>query len=293
MIKEDFLKRRSIQGCLKSTIQTLTLNFATIFRHTYIPALAYAIASAALILTQTISAMHGQIGGTPVSQVIMLVCILLVLGTQAWLQGNAISLVNDNGLKKNRNRCLLFTVFQLVYYLVLVLLVSAAAVALVMVLSQKQMAPATISAINITVALGLTLIALLLFLPFCFSGMRYLNAEGTVRLSAVFRGYGTGLRHYGYLLGVILLAGFIYAMVSFVLSLPLIIVYSATMFNAFGIMGGDPSGLPNGFPWIVALAALLSSFLLALASLWMFYNIFFAYTSIEVMEKEKQQLKAQ
>lgn len=292
MIKEDFLRKRSIAGCLKGTLQTLTMNFATIFRNTYQAALLYAMACTCVMIMQTVVAMRGTMQ-PPVDIVVAYVALWVVmLGAYAILKAHAISLVNDNGFKKNRSRNMLFTGFQALAAIAMSLLIAGAMVAVFLILVHKKTPPQTISNINILVALGVTLLCLLIYVPFTFSEMKYINADGTVRLSSIFRSYGRGLRHYGYLLGVILLAGFVYLLAAFVAFLPLFIVYSALGLNTFGMMNGDPSGLPSAFPWIVAAASLIVFFLLALLSLWMFYNLFFAYTSIEVMEKEKQQLKA-
>lgn len=285
------MKKRSVAGCLKATMQTVTMNFATIFRNTYLPAIACAVVGMLMSLVQLKSAMSGELVPSMWQSVAFFLLGVLLIVANAWLRGNAISLVNDHGMKANRKRSMKFACFELLAML-LFSVVSVIVAGLVMMLLMRKGLPVNIvSLAAFGTYMGVTLLLALAYVPFAYSEMKYLNNDGATPFGLIFTSYRCGLRHYGYLLGLSLLAGFIFLLLVCIAALPIIIISVAAAINSMGVAAGDATGLPGSFVWIVAVATFVDFFLLSLATLWLTYNYFFAFTSIEVKEKERRELK--
>lgn len=107
------------------------------------------------------------------------------------------------------------------------------------------------------------------------------------------RAMKTGFKHWGYLFGTLLMSCIIMAALSLVLCIPLYIcVYSLTA-NNIGMAGGDPSGLPASFPWILFFVGALTGFIFLFVQLWQTYAMAFAHGAILTREKTIMERKAQ
>lgn len=95
----------------------------------------------------------------------------------------------------------------------------------------------------------------------------------------------TGFRHWGYLFCTLLMSCIIIIALSLVLCIPLYICIYSLFANQIGMEGGDPSGLPSSFPWILFLVGAITGFMFLFVQLWQTYAIAFAHGAIRTRDE--------
>lgn len=286
----ELFKLRSIGGCVKAATNLLITNLKTIIRRTWLPALLIAILGGGLFLTainftplQGDAAVYGKLA-------LIVALVLIIYVAYAWQYTIVASLLNGASVRSNIPR---------IARLAWVMLVAAAIVAnivafagLIPFLGIKD-AGSIDKATMLSQAIVFTvvIVAFLALLPLCYSAMKY-TMETEIRIMDIFkRLYVIGVRHYGYLFMLLLIAGIITTIIDVIVSLPWSITIVASQFNTYGMTIGDATGLPSYFPVLAFIAASVSFFIKAYLNVWLVMVAYYGYGHIEAKERLKADLK--
>lgn len=71
--------------------------------------------------------------------------------------------------------------------------------------------------------------------------------------------------------------------------IPLFIITIAQGVNQLGIIDGDQSGVPGYFPYLLFMTSVVTMFIFVYLSMWADFVLYYAYGSIEAIEKEKKE----
>lgn len=99
--------------------------------------------------------------------------------------------------------------------------------------------------------------------------------------------YVVAMRHVGMLVVVILSAVVLVAVVSLFLTFPALVVATANFHANFGVILGDPLGMPSYIVPLTAVTMAFAGFVEVMVRMLIFFIGYYAYGSIEAMENEK------
>ena len=71
--------------------------------------------------------------------------------------------------------------------------------------------------------------------------------------------------------------------------IPLFIITIAQGVNQLGIIDGDQSGVPGYLPYLLFMTSVVTMFIFVYLSMWADFVLYYAYGSIEAIEKEKKE----
>ena len=172
-----------------------------------------------------------------------------------------------------------------------ILLVVAAIIAGMSVVAVKYLDFSAYTAVGFF-TLG-SLIILCLMLPLAYITMRYILNDGIGFWKQLKIGYGVGMRRWGFIFIVVLVATIVEVLLLTLLSLPAIILSLANTQSMFGVAMGDPYALPSYMPALAAGTFLIIGFLQAYVMLSLLFPIYYMYGSIDAQEQEKQDFNKQ
>lgn len=285
--KDDILlKVRSSRGCISAGYRLYTGRFKHIFRYTWVAALIYAlfcsVSGAMMIMVPTM---------IPITAAILIIveCLFASYGYSVLKQhqtlGNILRPVKwfsiDTHIFIRTIKCWLCVL--VVYLIASVIIVGLGFVAF------KYLALYT--AIGCT-ALVL-LVVLCLLLPLTYITMRYILNDGIGFWKQFKIGYGVGMRRWGFIFIVVLVACIVEILLMLLLSLPATILSMANTQSMFGVAMGDPYALPSYMPALAAGTFLIIGFLQAYVMLSVLFPIYYMYGSIDAQEQEKQDFNKQ
>ena len=138
-----------------------------------------------------------------------------------------------------------------------------------------------------------SLVILCLLLPLAYITMRYILNDGIGFWKQFKIGYGIGMRRWGFIFVVVLVAVIIELLLIMLLSLPAIILSIANTQSVIGVAMGDPYALPSYMPALAAGTFLIIGFLQAYVMLSFLFPIYYMYGSIDAQEQEKQYFNKQ
>jgi len=143
-----------------------------------------------------------------------------------------------------------------------------------------------------SIGLGMLLgvIFSLLLLPYIYVSIKYLMEPATHFHKLIFKSYGKGLKHWGYIFLTMLVTGICLILISFIISLPLCIAIIAMYLSTEGVKMGDESGLPSYFTWMMYLVFAITYFIETFMLVFVTFVAYYMYGSIETREKEKEAL---
>lgn len=136
------------------------------------------------------------------------------------------------------------------------------------------------------------LIAMFFFFALPLVGVPFLNVAMEIMLEEkpkTGRAFATGARHWGYLFLTGLISGLFMLAISLVICIPLYICIYGLIANHYGMMAGDPSGLPSAFHVILFFVGAFTSFIFLFTQLWQTYA--FAYAHGAILTREKRRLE--
>lgn len=292
---EDY-KIRSVSACVRDAYTLFHTNLKTILGRCGKAISAFAICWGLVMAFQMQHVYVEEIGITA-SIVGALLVVAMIVG-EVWLIAAAFKLVNSNSLRGNVVRTSKAMLSCMGVSFIFGMMVSMIAVVAV-VSAQGGGQPAQMPAPQVpnslmwgTVAVGLlTLLYLLLLVPLAYMAPRYINESDAKYPTHFLRSYGIGFRHYGFLLGNLLLSGLVATIISAIEFLPLGVLFVAQVTSAEGVLGGDAVGLPGYFDILLYGTAIITGVLASLVLIWMLYVLYYAYLSIEAKETERKKNK--
>lgn len=295
-MENDLYKVRSFGGCLKAAYDIFSTNIKHIFHRTWLPAVIFAIVSSITMIAIVLfaSALTTTVSTPPASFLIVgglgvLVLFLLTYSAYAWFYTAIISLLNGESFKHNLPRMIRLVTLILCIGIVIGLIVTA--ISIIPLMGVKS--PAALIKAS-TVSTVLSTIVMIVFaivvLPLSYSMMKYCIEAKTKLFSVFKKPYVVGWKHWGYIFITALLCGIILMVIDFIASLPLTVITFAYSFNSFGLVMGDPSGLPGYFNVLFFVAGFISTFIMIYASAWIVCVNYYVYGHIETKEKAKKEI---
>ena len=267
-MEQDLYKTRSAAACVRRAYQLYTDNFRKIFRRIWLPALALAVALA-----------------TAYIPTIRLICPVLSIVAVIWFYMRLFPLFNGQSQRENLTKVLKL------WFLGFVISFIAGAIGGAvwgLFVSIPTLTPHLLEAIGI-LALVAGIVALIFGMPLYYFVMKYVMEDINMR-HTLWPSLKTGLRHWGFLFIVMFIAALILGLISIVLFMPMMVLSFAQAQSIAGVVMGDPSGLPSGFIWLLAITAIATFFLLIFMEVWMACVLYYAYGSIEQQERERKAL---
>lgn len=285
--KDDILlKVRSSRGCISAGYRLYTGRFKHIFRYSWVAALIYAlfcsVGGAMMIMVPRLMPITAAI-------LILVECLFASYGFSVLKQhqtlGNILRPAKwfsiDTHIFIRTIKCWLCL---LVIYLIAGVIIGGLAFAAVKFLSLYTVIGAT--------ALG-ALVIMCLLLPLAYITMRYILNDGISFWKQLTTGYGVGMRRWGFIFIVVLVAAIVEVLLLTLLSLPAIILSLANTQSMFGVAMGDPYALPSYMPALAAGTFLIIGFLQAYVMLSVLFPVYYMYGSIDAQEQEKQDFNKQ
>ena len=296
MKHEELMKNRSYAKTIKAAWKVFNNNFATIFRHLWV----YALALAGIIALYVMTAMRISSEPVSISAIITFAFLfILLIGVSAVFAGRADMLINPKSFLWNIGRVLKLYLLELV-----VMFIIGAIVATILLLclpeqaqlstqpqdivSQQHAAMNVLKAISVLTVSGIVIS--LLLLPFVYVSMKYIADTETSLLKIVWSGYKTGMRYWGYIFLTFLIAVIAVFIPSLLISLPNTILNIAVGINDHGVTNGDPSGLPSYINVLSFSTALVTYFLLAFITVFNLFMAYYLYGTIETRQQERDTL---
>ena len=278
-MENNIYKNRSISACVKVSFDLLTINFATIFKKTWLGSLAWAICLTALVfffgkLILAFTANGPQAWATAIPT---LCTLLLSLIASAYMTTRVVTLLFKQPLKHVFRRAFITIILLTVIFLAAFILVPEASERIANLLSSSKLLSPLYATIVGFVLLGLFILTFLAFmLPLQYSLTHYICTPKAKLLQAFSKDYRTGLRHWGFLfIGQILII-FCAIIPLLFLALPVFILFTAYGYNLWGMLTlADPNGLPGYFvPMMIVFVGIISfiaSYILTFALLTKIY----------------------
>ena len=285
--KDDILlKVRSSRGCISAGYRLYTGHFKHIFRYSWLAALIFAlfcsVSGALMIMMPKLM---------PITAAILLIveCLFASYGFSVLKQHQTLGSILrpakwfsiDTHIFVRTIKCWLCVL--VIYMIASVLIVGLGFVAF------KYLALYT--AIGCTALV--TLVILCLLLPLAYITMRYILNDGIGFWKQFRIGYGVGMRRWGFIFIVVLVACIVELLLMMLLSLPATILSMANTQSMFGVAMGDPYALPSYMPALAAGTFLIIGFLQAYVMLSVLFPIYYMYGSIDAQEQEKQDFNNQ
>ena len=285
--KDDILQKvRSSRGCISAGYRLYTGHFKHIFRYSWLAALVFAlfcsVSGAFMIMMPRL---------IPITAAILLImeCLFASYGYSVLKQHQTLgSIIRpakwfsiDTHIFVRTIKCWLWV---FVIYLIAGIIIGGLGVAAVKFL-------ALYTAIG-CIALG-ALVILCLLLPLTYITMRYILNDGLGFWKQFKIGYGVGMRRWGFIFIVVLVACIVEVLLMMLLSLPATILSLANTQSMFGVAMGDPYALPSYMPALAAVTFLIIGFLQAYVMLSVLFPIYYMYGSIDAQEQEKQDFNKQ
>lgn len=301
------LRPRSLAAVISDGYRLFMGTFRSLFRSSWPVALVYALAFALLMGEVVNSIIPLQValrtGGLSASAAPMPLfssfAVLFWLLAVALLAAQAVGILREHKSTgtivrparwygrlclKPFLRVLVVALWMLLLSVIVNLLFAGLAMAIVKLGVVGSVARSVASMVLLLVVL---LIVAALCLPFYYTVMRTLLADGKVRLSPPVQGYGLGLRHWGLLFATALVVGLFTGLLTLVCELPAVIMAMANTLAYVGMAQGDPLGMPESMATLTYCVFFVAGFIQAYVHLSTLYPFYYAYGSIEQQQQER------
>ena len=290
MIEFDLYKERSYSDCVREANNLICANFATIFRHTWIGAVAAALIGGLFVF---LSPPMGP-GEEPTSvflvrTLLQIIVFVIYVFCVCWMNTGLFCLLTQSTRRQMLLRCArqsyLLTVLSNIFAFLLAIIIIIATTLLNSAVNSSDFYASYAQLINslwyIIIICAAWLIVLIVLLPAAYSSMKYI-IEGGRCLQTIFKKpYAEGWKHWGYLALVALIGLIIVAVVSVIVCVPVGVLTVSEQTNAAGVIMGDASDLPSYFEVLKYLVAVITGFVMLYAILWFEILLYFAYGHIE------------
>lgn len=287
--KDDILlKERSSRACISAGYRLYTGHFKHIFRYSWVAALVYAL-FCSLVGAVMVTAPRLM----PIAAGILFIveCLYASYGFSVLKQhqtfGSILRPVKwfsiDTHIFMRTLKCWLWLLVIAIVVGVIIGGMSAVAV--------KYLSGSAYTAVGFF-TLG-SLVILCLLLPLAYVIMRYVLNDGIGFWKQLKIGYSVGMRRWGFIFVVVLVAIIVEILLMLLLSLPALIISLANTQSIFGVAMGDPYAMPSYMPALAAGTFLIIGFLQAYVSMSVLFPIYYMYGSIDAHEQEKQDFNKQ
>ena len=285
--KDDvLLKVRSSRGCISAGYRLFTGHFKHIFRYSWVAALIYALfcsVSGALMI------MMPRLMPITTAVLIIVECLFASYGFSVLKQHQTFgNILRPTKWFSIDTHIFVRTIKCWLSVLLIYILVAAIMVGIIYVAIKYLQLYTAIGAISLG---GLVILCLLL--PLAYISMRYILNDGIGFWKQFKIGYGVGMRRWGFIFIVVLVAVIVEILLMMLLSLPAIILSMANTQSMFCVAMGDPYTLPSYMPALAAGTFLIIGFLQAYVMLSVLFPIYYMYGSIDAQEQEKQDFNKQ
>ena len=279
------MKERSFASCLSASFNLYCSNFATIFKHTWLPSLVLALTMSAgtllpaAPLSVTVTAALG----------VCVVAAMTIIG--AWFDASYMSLFNGMTRRQTTKRALCVRVLDIGCGLVsglLILGVMLVIFAIALSIKTLKTRIAFIAVAEIPATVVTLIIIIVVCIPLVYSFMSYLADPTTTPRQIFTSRYRRGWHNWGYLFAVTALTALVMAVVVFVLSAPSLVLSAALGANHTGMLLGDPDGIPSNFLLLYYVSNAIVLFVFNYTMIWTFLTVFHAYGSIECKTESKK-----
>ena len=285
--KDDILQKvRSSRGCISAGYRLYTGHFKHIFRYSWLAALVFAlfcsVSGAFMIMMPRL---------IPITAAILLImeCLFASYGYSVLKQHQTLgSIIRPAKWFSIDTHIFVRTIKCWLWVLMIYILVAAIMVGVIYVAIKFLQLYTVIGAISLA---GLVILCLLL--PLTYITMRYILNDGLGFWKQFKIGYGVGMRRWGFIFIVVLVACIVEVLLMMLLSLQATILSIANTQSMFGVAMGDPYALPSYMPALAAVTFLIIGFLQAYVMLSVLFPIYYMYGSIDAQEQEKQDFNKQ
>ena len=198
-MENDIYKNRSISACIKASFDVLTINFATIFKKTWLGSLAWAICLTALVFffgkfALTVTANEPSVWATAIPT---LCAFLLSLTASSYMTASIVSLLFKHALKPIFLRAFITIILLTVISLAALIFVPEVSKGLAQLLSTSKLLSPIQAVIAGFVLFGLIILAILAFmLPLGYSLTHYICTPKAKLIQAFGKDYKVGVHHW-------------------------------------------------------------------------------------------------
>lgn len=297
--QEELMKGRGYRSTIRAAYNLFADNYKIILRHCWLYALVLAALSGFFILNQ-LRAYHLE----PMSanRIIVSICMMLfALIAEIIFYGRVYMLVNTQSLSWNILRALKINLWMIFFFGIAGLVFGMAGGGIGYALWGGDIQTGTMPQANPMIALqqqmailkigGMvflaTLVVMLLMLPFVYPIMKYVVQTDTRFHQIWFKGWKTGMRHWGYIFLTLLLTTICLSVILLIITLPLIILMTAYNLSMQGMAQGDESGMPGYLNILAYFISVVTYFIIYIMGIFVLFVIYYIYGSIETKEQKK------
>ena len=287
--KDDILlKVRSSRGCISAGYRLYTGHFKHIFRYSWVAALIFAlfcsVSGAMMIMMPRMIPLTAAI-------LIIVECLFASYGYSVLKQHQTFGNILRPAKWFSIDTHIFIRTIKCWLCMFVILLVVGVIIAGLSVIAVKYLDYSAYTAVGFFTLGSLILIGLLL--PLAYITMRYILNDGIGFWKQFKIGYGVGMRRWGFIFIVVLVAFIVEMLLMMLLSLPATILSMANTQSMFGVAMGDPYALPSYMPALAAGTFLIIGFLQAYVMLSVLFPIYYMYGAIDAQEQEKQDFNKQ
>ena len=287
--KDDILlKVRSSRGCIGAGYRLYTGHFKHIFRYSWVAALIFAlfcsVSGAMMIMMPRMIPLTAAI-------LIIVECLFASYGYSVLKQHQTFGNILRPTKWFSIDTHIFIRTIKCWLCMFVILLVVGIIIAGLSVIAVKYLDYSAYTAVGFFTLGSLILIGLLL--PLSYITMRYILNDGIGFWKQFKIGYGVGMRRWGFIFIVVLVAFIVELLLMMLLSLPATILSMANTQSMFGVAMGDPYALPSYMPALAAGTFLIIGFLQAYVMLSVLFPIYYMYGAIDAQEQEKQDFNKQ
>jgi len=287
--KDDILlKVRSSRGCISAGYRLYTGHFKHIFRYSWVAALIFAlfcsVSGAMMIMMPRMIPLTAAI-------LIIVECLFASYGYSVLKQHQTFGNILRPTKWFSIDTHIFIRTIKCWLCMFVILLVVGVIIAGLSVIAVKYLDYSAYTAVGFFTLGSLILIGLLL--PLSYITMRYILNDGIGFWKQFKIGYGVGMRRWGFIFIVVLVAFIVELLLMMLLSLPATILSMANTQSMFGVAMGDPYALPSYMPALAAGTFLIIGFLQAYVMLSVLFPIYYMYGAIDAQEQEKQDFNKQ
>ena len=287
--KDDILlKVRSSRGCISAGYRLYTGHFKHIFRYSWVAALIFAlfcsVSGAMMIMMPRMIPLTAAI-------LIIVECLFASYGYSVLKQHQTFGNILRPAKWFSIDTHIFIRTIKCWLCMFVILLVVGVIIAGLSVIAVKYLDYSAYTAVGFFTLGSLILIGLLL--PLSYITMRYILNDGIGFWKQFKIGYGVGMRRWGFIFIVVLVAFIVELLLMMLLSLPATILSMANTQSMFGVAMGDPYALPSYMPALATGTFLIIGFLQAYVMLSVLFPIYYMYGAIDAQEQEKQDFNKQ
>ena len=287
--KDDILlKERSSRACISAGYRLYTGHFKHIFRYSCVAALVYAL-FCSLVGAVMVSAPRLM----PIAASILFIveCLYASYGFSVLKQHQTFGNILRPAKWFSIDTHIFMRTLKCWLWLMLIAIVVGIIIGGMSAVAVKYLDYSAYTAVGFF-TLG-SLVILCLLLPLAYIIMRYILNDGIGFWKQFKIGYGVGMRRWGFIFVVVLVAIIVEVLLMLILSLPALIISLANTQSMFGVAMGDPYTMPSYMPALAAATFLIIGFLQAYVSMSVLFPIYYMYGSIDAHEQEKQDFNKQ